>query len=147
MDPVWTALALLLTGAGGFWTLHAFRTRGLGAGLRGAGLTVLPLAALMTGTLRLAVEIGGDVGSWATGLVFSPVVWLGIILAGTSVVLFGAGTLIQRRALPRAPELKELPGKAPRKELPRKASRKQAPAVGDDDLADIEAILKRRGIS
>ena len=75
MDPVWTALALLLTGAGGFWTVQAFRNRGVAAGLRGAGLTLLPLAALMTGTLELVVDIGADIGDWAVGLVFSPVVW------------------------------------------------------------------------
>jgi hypothetical protein len=137
VDPVWTALALLLTGAGGFWTLHAFRTRGIASGLRGAGLTLLPLAALMTGTLELVVDIGVDIGDWAVRLVFSPIVWLGIILAGTAVVLFGAGTLLQRRALPAAPEKKELP----------KPSRKKASPAIDDDLADIEAILKRRGIS
>jgi len=137
VDPVWTALALLLTGAGGFWTLHAFRARGVASGLRGAGLTLLPLAALMTGTLELVVDIGVEIGDWAVGLVFSPIVWLGIILAGTAVVLFGAGTLIQRRALPAAPE---------KKELPKPSGKKATPAI-DDDLADIEAILKRRGIS
>jgi hypothetical protein len=139
VDPIWTALALVLSGAGGYWTVHAFRTRGVASGLRGAGLTLLPLAALMTDTLKLLVNLGVDIGDWAVGLVFSPLVWLGIILAGTAVVLFGAGTLLQRRALPAAPERKALPkggGNAS----------KGAPAI-DDDLADIEAILKRRGIS
>jgi len=139
VDPIWTALALLLSGAGGFWTVHAFRTRGVAAGLRGAGLTLLPLAALMTGTLELLVDLGVDIGDWAVGLVFSPLVWLGIILTGTAVLLFGAGTLMQRRALPPAPERKALPKAGG-------ATSKGAPAI-DDDLADIEAILKRRGIS
>ena len=136
MDPIWTALALLLTGAGGFWTVYAFRNRGVAAALRGAGLTLLPLAALMTGTLELVVDIGVDIGDWAVGLAFSPIVWLGIILGGTAVLLWGTGTLLQRRALPAAPAKKELPA----------AKGKAAPAI-DDDLADIEAILKRRGIS
>ena len=136
MDPIWTALALLLTGAGGFWTVHAYRNRGVAAALRGAGLTLLPLAALMTGTLELVVDIGVDIGDWAVGLAFSPIVWLGIILGGTAVLLWGTGTLLQRRALPAAPAKKELPA----------AKGKAAPAI-DDDLADIEAILKRRGIS
>ena len=135
MDPVWTALALLLTGAGGFWTVQAFRNRGVAAGLRGAGLTLLPLAALMTGTLELVVDIGADIGDWAVGLVFSPVVWLGIILTGAALVLFGAGTVLQRRVVPAEPERKALPKAA-----------KPAPVI-DDDMADIEAILKRRGIS
>jgi len=135
VDAVWIALALLLSGAGGFWTVQAFRNRGVAAGLRGAGLTLLPLAALMTGTLELVVDIGAEIGDWAIALVFSPVVWLGIILTGAAVVLFGAGTLLQRRAAPAGPERKALP----------KATR-SAPAI-DDDMADIEAILKRRGIS
>jgi len=139
VDPIWTVLALLLSGAGGFWTVHAFRTRGVASGLRAAGLTLLPLAALMTGTLELLVDLGVDIGDWAVGLVFSPLVWLGIILTGTAVLLFGAGTLLQRRALPATPERKALPKAGG-------GASKGAPAI-DDDLADIEAILKRRGIS
>ena len=49
--------------------------------------------------------------------------------------MFGAGTVLQRRAAPAEPERKALPKAA-----------KSAPVI-DDDMADIEAILKRRGIS
>jgi len=137
VDPIWTALALLLSGVGGMWTVRAFRTRGVASGLRGAGLTLLPLAALMTGTLELLVDIGVDIGDWAVRLAFSPVVWLGIILAGTAVVLWGAGTVLGRRGIEAAPT-------EDKKGLPQAKAR---PAMLDDDMADIEAILKRRGIS
>lgn len=139
MDPVWTALALALTGAGGFWTVQVVRNKGVAAALRPAGLTLLPLAALMTGTLELLVDLGVDVGDWAVGLVFSPVVWLGIVLAGASVVLWGTGTVLQRRRGDAAPRQVEGRRATP---LPR-----AKPAVGDDDMADIEDILKRHGIS
>ncbi len=59
--------------------------------------TLLPLAALMTGTLEMFTEIGGSVADWATSLVFSPVVWLGIVLAGVSVVLFGVSGALRER--------------------------------------------------
>ena len=139
VDPVWTALALALTGAGGFWTVYAFRNRGVAAALRGAGLTLLPLAALMTGTLELVVDLGVDIGDWAVGLVFSPLVWIGIVLAGTSVVLWGSGTVLQRRA--GAAEPKQVKSTVA-KPLPQA----KRPAA-DNDLADIEDILKRHGIS
>lgn len=141
MDSAWIALALALTAVSGWWTLRAYRSRGLTAALRPAGVTLLPMAALMTGTLELLVDIGVDIGDWAVGLVLSPVVWIGIILAGASVVLLGAGTVMGRRSVGPAPERPELPST--------KATRsigKDKPAI-DDDLAEIEAILKRRGIS
>jgi ribose transport system permease protein len=47
-----------------------------------------PAAAGLTGTLKLVYDSGNGVVTWATRLVFSPVVWAGIALAGVSVVLF-----------------------------------------------------------
>src|SRR3954451_824949 len=76
-----------------------WRFRGPAAGIRGMAWSLLPAAAGLTGTLKLLWEIGDSVVNWAVRLVFSPVVWLGIILAGVSVVLFGVSAAMRSRGL------------------------------------------------
>jgi len=145
-DVTWGALALTLTLVGGLWTFYAFRNRGVASGLRGAGLTLLPAAAWMTGTLEMFTDIGGAVADWATHVALSPVVWAGIVLAGISVLLFGASSALSKRGSGGAPDAAPATeGKREKKALP-KASSKGAPAI-DDDMADIEAILRKRGIT
>ncbi|CUR54138.1 conserved membrane hypothetical protein [metagenome] len=140
-DVTWGALALVLTALGGGYTYWAFRTRGPAAGTRGAALTLLPPALWLTGTLKMFTRIVDAITDWATHLVFSPAVWIGIILAGVSVVLFGvAGRLGGGKATTDAKNSPPVPGKlnAPKS--------RPAPAI-DDDLSEIEAILKKRGIT
>lgn len=146
-DVTWGALTLTLTLIGATWTWFAFRRRGLASGLRGAGLTLLPAAAWLTGTLEMFTEIGGSVADWATHLVFSPLVWAGIMLAGLSVLLLGTSSALRRRGRGGAPQVEASGGTTPR-ERPALGGSPQrgAPAI-DDDLADIEAILKKRGIT
>ncbi len=76
--------------------------RGLGAGLRGLAWSLLPLAAWLTGTLKLAASIVEDIGAWAAHLVFSPAVWLGVAVAGFAGVLFVVSGFMlgRRRAVP-----------------------------------------------
>ena len=100
-SAAWGALALAISLVLGVVTFYRFRSRGLSAGLRSAGWTLVPVAAWMTGVLELAFDLARDVGHWAVHLVFSPVVWLGIVLAGVAVVLFGAGTLLSAARRPR----------------------------------------------
>ncbi len=56
----WAALTAALTVAGAIWTWIAFRRRGAVNGLRALGFTLLPAAAWLTGTMEMAVEIGGS---------------------------------------------------------------------------------------
>lgn len=157
MDEVtWAALAAVLTALGAAWTWHAFRHRGVASGLRGAGLTLLPPAALLTGTLEMFTEISGSIADWATSLVLSPVVWVGIVLTGLSVLLFGSSAMLRRRGHGGPPvgsarqTRAKQGGVAPeRAGLPRSSGRAEPPLAPseDSDLADIEAILKRRGIT
>ena len=148
-EVTWTALAAVLTALGAAWTWYAFRTRGVASGLRGAGMTLLPPAAFLTGTLEMFTEIGSSVADWATSLVLSPVVWAGIILAGLSVVLLGTSAAMRRRGSGGAPEPPE-GGRETRASRRRDAlppgEQKGEPILGDD-LADVEEILKRRGIT
>jgi len=147
-EVTWGALALVLTVLGGGYTYWAFRNRGVAAGTRGAALTLLPPAAWLTGTLKMFSRILDAVVEWATHLVFSPVVWAGIILAGLSALLFGVAGVLSRRggapAEPRQPDPKPTRASSTGELGPAKG--RPAPAI-DDDLSEIEAILKKRGIS
>jgi hypothetical protein len=137
-DVAWGALAAALTLLGGIYTWSAYKRHGFAAGLRGAAFTLLPIAAYLTKTLQMFGEIGDAVADWATALVFSPRVWLGIIVAGVAGGLFVVSGW--------------LGGRTGGKEVPREqrrglGSRQARPPAEDEDLADIEAILKSRGIT
>lgn len=145
MDEVtWGALTLTLTLLGGGYTWWAFTHRGAAAGTRGAAVTLLPAAAWLTGTLRMFTEILGSVTDWATHLVFSPRVWLGIVLAGASALLFVASGRLRDRAGPRRSASVESSGGSAG--LPPGKPARGEPVI-DDDMAEIEAILRRRGIN
>jgi len=137
-DVAWGALTLSLTVLGAIYTWYAYQRRGLAPALRGAALTLLPLAALLTRTLRMFTEIADAVTGWATRLVFSPTVWVGVVVAGISVLLFGAARVIDRRG--GKPGTSGKPGKPVTRQV-------EASDPPDDDMADIEAILRKRGIS
>jgi hypothetical protein len=147
-EVTWTALTAVLTALGAAWTVHAFRNRGAASGLRGAGLTLLPPAAWLTGTLEMFTEIGGSVFDWATGLVLSPGVWAGVVLAGLSAVLLASSAAVRNRDPRGRPEQgrrADVAGPPRSGQLP--PAKKQGDPLLDDDMADIEEILKRRGIT
>lgn len=138
-DAAWAALTLSLTVAGGIWTWFAFRNRGLASGTRALGFTLLPLAAYLTKTLQMFTGIAGEISDWAGHLVWSPVVWLGIVLAGVSVLLIGASGRLRGREVGPTEPTRSLPSAGP--------GGKGRPALAeDDDMADIEALLRKRGI-
>ncbi len=147
-DAAWGALALALTVLGGTYTWFAFRSRGFVAGLRGVGFTIIPVALLLTDTLQLLTDVGGAVGDWVLDFAFSPAAWLGIILAVVSVGCFvAAGFLAERGvgARERAPRDR----KAEPEQLGPSRARKSEPVLsdGDPEMAEIEALLRKRGIS
>jgi heme exporter protein D len=157
-SSTWQALGATLTLLGLLLSVVVWRRRGPAPGLRGVAWSLLPAAAGLTGTLRLLWEVGDSVVTWATRLVFSPVVWLGVVLAAVSLLLFmvtgvmrarGVGS---RRAGARADGDGSGDGSGARRrkdaELPTRRSAPRAkPAVGDEDMDDIEAILRKHGIS
>jgi len=145
-SSTWAALALVLTILGGALSWVAWRRRGIAAGLRGLAWTLLPVAAWLTGTLKLAVNITNDVVSWATRLVFSPTVWAGIIVAGGAAGLFVVSSLMRSRGIGvRDRETK--PGSKPERAVRAPAAKQPGRRDDDlDDMDDIEAILKKHGI-
>lgn len=145
-NVTWQVLTVLLTVMGLLTSALLWRRRGPASGVRGVAWSLLPVAALLTGTWRLIWEIGDAVVSWAVRFVFSPLVWLGVGVAGISVVLFFVAAAMRSRGIGSKPRTVASPGKAADPALTTGGERPAAAPV-DDDLADIEAILKRRGIS
>jgi hypothetical protein len=152
----WQAIGITLTVVGVVLSFLAWRSRGAAAGLRGLAWSLLPLAAAMTGLLRVAFEVTESVSSWAARLVFSPVVWTGIVVGGVSAALFVVSGLLRRRGgqrptrAERKAQKASAAGSSPAAVTSKGATpaRQQGtPAVQDDDMADIEAILKKHGIS
>lgn len=147
----WAALTAALTVAGAVWTWIAFRRRGAANGLRAMGFTLLPAAAWLTGTLEMVVEIAGSVTDWATSLVFDVLTWTGVGLAGLAVLLFVVSGFIRDRQLARGRAMGRTgsPTGASSPVLPEASSTRPRASGGssvDDDLADIEALLRKRGI-
>jgi hypothetical protein len=80
------------------------------------------------------------VSDWATGFVWNPFVWVGLIVAVVGLGLIAASTRLPggRRSAPARPEAV-------------RAQRGKAPAGADlglgEDLDDIQAILRKHNIS
>lgn len=141
----WGALTLTLTLLAGLYTWFAFRRRGVVAGLRGMGITLIPVVLLLTDTLKTLGRIGDAIGDWALQLAFSPATWLGFILAGVSVTCFvAAGFLAQRGVGGR--RAKDNVGAPPKNRGLSKSGRGDAAPV-DAEFAEIEALLRQRGIT
>src|SRR5689334_25242589 len=69
----------------------------MASGLRALAFTLLPLAAYLPRTRRMFTRLGSAVADWATSLVFNPMVWAGIVVAGISVVLFVVSGMLRAR--------------------------------------------------
>ena len=163
----WLPLCGGLTGLGLVLSFIVMRRRGLGAGLRWAAWSLLPLAAYLTGAIEMFWRMGVAIGDFAKGFVFSAQVWAGIAVAGLSAVLFVvSGSLRRRRGKQgqgqqgqqgigrtAAASGRELaPRTAPvatsgTAKVPVKAPKGKSAAADDDDLGDIEDILRRHGIT
>jgi len=142
----WGALALALTALGGMYTWWALRHRGFASAVRGAGITLLPLAAWMTGLLEVFGDITDVLTHWLAHLVFSPVVWLGVIVFVVAFVLIGAANFVTRRQDPAPRSARRDRGRS-KSETKAVAPTSRPDPLIDDEMAEIQAILKKRGIS
>jgi hypothetical protein len=152
-------ICLALTAAGLVAAWGRWRRKSPRAGVRMLAWAVLPMAFWLTGLADLAERIGSAFVKFGAAFVFSPKTWLGVILAGVAVLL-----LLISGGLPKVPGRKgkkavSQDGAAAPEAGRDKSSgpqalttgtgrtRKKAAADGDDDMSDVEAILRRRGIS
>jgi membrane protein implicated in regulation of membrane protease activity len=157
-----------LTGLGLVLSYFVMRRRGLGAGLRVAAWSLLPLAAYLTGAVKMFWQIGVAIADFAKGFVFSTEKWAGIAVAGLAVLLFVVSGPLRRRQGKRgqrgqdqqavgtattgsagreiAPRTAPVATK-PSAQTPVKARKGKNAADDDDDLGDVEDILRRHGIT
>jgi hypothetical protein len=166
----WLPLCGGLTGLGLVLSYLVMRRRGLGSGLRGAAFSLLPLAAYLTGAVKMLWQMGVAIGDFAKGFAFSLQVWSGIAVTGLAVVLFMVSGPLRRRTLKRdkgqqavgsddasarRPAVTGAGQLATRPQpvaatAPVKARKGKTAGSGpddDDDLGDVEDILRRHGIS
>jgi hypothetical protein len=164
-------LCAALTGIGLVLSYLVMRRRGLGSGLRGAAWSLLPLAAYLTGSVKMFWKMGVAIADFAKGFVFSVEVWSGIAVAGLAVLLFVVSGPMRRRRVksgqdkqvagnerrtkagaaaggrelaPRTAPVATAPAPA---QAPAKARKGKSAASDDDDLGDVEDILRRHGIT
>jgi len=150
-----------LTAAGLVLSYFRWRRRGARSGIRLAAWSLLPLAAYLTGTVTLITRISSAVTRFAGSFVFSTKTWSGVVLAGVAVALLLASGGIpllsgRRRARKATASPDSGPAAVPpggRRQLGpgtgkvAKQGKRGATAEADDDLKDVEEILRRRGIS
>jgi hypothetical protein len=154
----WLPLTAGLTLIGLIASWVVWRRRGAAAGLRVAAWSLLPVALYLIGAIELLWRFGTAIGSFAASFVFSPKVWVGFAVIILALVLFTAGRGLRGRARKRSggqvattsgngavggaakPTTAISPSKG-------KGRGKATALDDDDDLADVAAILRRRGIS
>lgn len=150
-------ICLALTAVGLIAAWSRWRRKGPRSGVRMLAWAVLPMAFYLTGLADLIERISSAFTKFGASFVFSPKTWLGVIIAGVAVLL-----LVVSGGLPKVPRRKgkavKQDGSAPEAAKGQSSgpqalttgtgrTRKQAAADPDDDMADVEAILRRRGIS
>ncbi len=142
-------------------SFFVWRRKGAVRGTRAIAWSLIPLVAYLTNAVLLIGRIVNAIVRFAGSFVFSPKSWAGVIVLGVAVVLFltsGGLPLLNWR---KARERKKMAAKAARhdemtgarpassgsKELdtPRRGTPPPRPS-GEDDMSDVEAILRQRGI-
>lgn len=124
--------AVTVVGVLGSWL--AFRRRGAASGMRGLAWSSVPMAAYLTGLTKFASD-----------LVFSPVKWTGVAVFGLGAVLYVASGAMLRRGTGRT-EIGQRE-RAKKATQPKQQGGGELTTASDPDLADIEKILKDRGIT
>ncbi len=164
----WLPLCAGLTGLGLVASWFAYRRRGLGSGLRGVAWSLLPLAIYLTGSIEMFWKIGTAIGDFAASFVLSPKVWSGVGVAALAAVLFVvSGPAKRRRRRKTATETdgtrpvaaaqpgaggepgqdKATGSRGARKSLEPAPARAAKSGPADDDMREVEEILRRRGIN
>jgi hypothetical protein len=151
-DTVLLPLCAGLTLLGLLVAILAGRRGNKGRLLQGIGLALAPIALYLSGLLRLLWNGVVAVVGWASRVILSPPVWVGLSLLALCIVLWVVGGFLARRTPRRGKAERQGSGARPAAPAPAALGRKGAapaarkPAEQDDDMAEIEALLKSRGI-
>ncbi|WP_040688319.1 hypothetical protein [Nocardiopsis lucentensis] len=153
----------VLTGLGLIISFLVWRRRGAASGVRGVAWSLVPLSVALLGLMGVVWEFVRGVVGVLTGLLISPFVWAGVILAGLAVVLYVASGVMRSRGVgtgSRAGKAKDTGKDADGKGAGKAAAgpgatapqvgpaqgKKAAPADDLSDFGDIEELLRKRGI-
>lgn len=147
-----TLCAALSAGGLGIAVMTAYRRRFLAAA-RIAAVSLVPVGLAMAGLVTLGRKIGTAAGHWAADLVFKPTVWMGFGVLAVAALLYGVTRLISAR-MPEAGGAGRTPAAVPGASTPAVPQGRATPAArrrggadsGLSEFADVEEILKRRGI-
>src|SRR5271154_2909604 len=95
----WLPLAAGLTVLGLLLSYVILRRSGVRPALRVVAISLLPIAAYLTGAIEMFWKIGVAIGQFGTGFAFSTTKWVGIGVTGLAIALFlAAGGREARRA-------------------------------------------------
>jgi hypothetical protein len=155
------AICVAISAAGLITSWLVWRKKGASSGMRGIAWSLIPLAAYLTNSVLLIGRIASAISRFAAAFVFSPKSWAGVIVLAVAVLLFltsGGLPLLNRR---KARERRKATGRTARADgavgqgattpgsqpAVGAAPRRKAPAADpDDDMSEVEAILRQRGI-
>jgi hypothetical protein len=158
------AICVAISAVGLIASWLVWRKKGASSGMRGIAWSLIPLVAYLTNSVLLIGRIASAIARFATAFVFSPKSWAGVVVLAVVVVLFlASGGLpllrwrkarerrkVARRAGRADESVGQGTGTAPGSQPAVAAPRRQAPAAHtadpDDDMSEVEAILRQRGI-
>lgn len=144
--PICVAIALIGVILAGL----AWRRGNKGRVVQAAALVIVPFGLYLTGLLTVLWDWVVELVRWAVHLVFSPLHWIGFGILALSIVLFVIGGLLARFGIGSKPtgrrqDQKQVPGSSGKSGPKAVAGPKQDAGI-DPELAEIEALLKSRGI-
>jgi hypothetical protein len=134
-DVVWLPNALVMTAVLAAIAVWRWRSKGALVGLRWTGVAMLPLALYAIGLFRLVWSVSLAVSRFVTGFAFRPSVWIGLFLALVAVVLIVLPSKVERRL-----------GGSTESRADKPAVTSKRRSSSDDDMAEIEDILKKHGL-
>lgn len=155
MDPVlFTTICimiLIIAVTAGLWA----RSRSARPVVGGIGALLVPLGLFLLGLMQLIYNGAISIIDWVSRTVWNDVMSWGAGLAGTGVVLLVIAGFMKHRVRPKAPKAPKAQQVAPsspgsRQLTPTKpgtpTTRKKTMSEADPEDAEIEAILRKRGI-
>lgn len=151
-DSPWVIAGIALSVALVAATPLAWRRFGPRRGLRWLAIALVPAGLAMSGLAAMFGRMGLAVGHFFTSFIFSPFVWAGFALLGGAVALEFAARAMRARGMGDAPASRDdasagSVGGPPAQVERSRSAPKSSRAPVDDDMADIEELLRRRGIT
>jgi len=158
----WWPVAGALTLIGFVPTVLLWRRRGAGAGMRMLGVSLLPGAIVLVGLQGVLKELWNAVFRFATNLLFSPQIWVGVGMGVVGVLFILIGNRLTVRKLKEVGSTTTVGGTkpavsggakaksgSPAKQVSAKrdTSKNMKKPTGLEGMDDIDEILKRRGIN